>query len=427
MNKMYGISGKHCFIIKLVTIVLLFPVLLFSQEKKQMTLLRMPDTPAIKIKDTIIANKSVPQKDVLDIAKQLFKKHAAETNANDTITSKPVFTAVPAVGYTLQSKLVATISGNVVFHFNQTANLSTITASAAYTQRRQFTLPIESNIWTKGNKFNLVGDFRFYKYPQSTYGLGSSSDVKNENEMDYSYFRFYEMIQKKITGNFFGGAGYIFDYHWNISEKGTKTGTESDYKKYGAATHTRSAGITLNALYDVRNNPINPTGGFYTNIQLRQNFIAFGSTSNWRSLIVDIRKYIPFPGSSENVLALWSYDWLVLNGKPPYLDLPSNGWDSYSSTGRGYIQGRFRGVQMVYAEAEYRFAITRNGLFGGVLFANAETFSAGPATALETIQPGIGPGLRIKLNKISKTNISIDYGFGSHGSKGLFINIGELF
>lgn len=392
-----------------------------------MPLLRMADTSKVKIKDTLIANESVQQKDVLDIASQLFKKRHSSDNFKDSITSKPVFTAVPAVGYTLQSKLVATISGNVVFHFNQTANLSTITASAAYTQRKQFTLPIESNIWTKNNKFNLVGDFRFYKYPQSTFGLGSASDVKNENQMDYSYFRFYEMIQKKIWGNFFAGAGYILDYHWNISEEGTKNGTVSDYKKYGTATHTRSAGITLNALYDIRDNPINPSRGFYTNIQYRHNYIAFGSTSNWQSLIVDVRKYIPFPGASENVLALWSYNWLVLKGKPPYLDLPSNGWDSYSSTGRGYIQGRFRGVQMVYAETEYRFKITRNGLFGGVLFANAETFSGEPGTHVETVQPGFGPGLRIKLNKVSKTNISIDYGFGLHGSKGLFINIGELF
>ncbi|MEJ7680809.1 MAG: hypothetical protein WKG06_23745 [Segetibacter sp.] len=82
---------------------------------------------------------------------------------------------------------------------------------------------------------------------------------------------------------------------------------------------------------------------------------------------------------------------------------------------------------MVYVETEYRFRITRNGLFGGVLFANAETFSAAPGGHLETVQPGVGGGLRIKLNKLSKTNISIDYGFGSHWSQGLFVNIGELF
>lgn len=392
-----------------------------------MILMRMADTPGIKINHIVDSNKTVPQKDVLNLFSGIFHKHHISDNHEDTITSKPVFSVVPAVGYTLQSKLVATLSGNVVFHFNPTANLSTITASAAYTQRKQFTLPIESNIWTKGNKYNLVGDFRFYKYPQSTFGLGSSSPGENENQMNYSYFRFYEMMQKKITGNFFAGAGYILDYHWNISEQGTKSGEISDYKKYGTATHTRSAGITLNALYDIRDNPINPSKGFYTNIQYRHNYIALGSTSSWQSVITDVRKYIPFPGASENVLAFWSYNWLVLKGKPPYLDLPSNGWDSYSGTGRGYIQGRFRGMQMVYAETEYRFRITKNGLFGGVLFANAETFSAEMGSHLQTIQPGFGTGLRIKLNKVSKTNISIDYGFGSDRSNGLFINIGELF
>jgi hypothetical protein len=46
---------------------------------------------------------------------------------------------------------------------------------------------------------------------------------------------------------------------------------------------------------------------------------------------------------------------------------------------------------------------------------------------LQGIQPGYGPGLRIKLNTISKTNISIDYGFGREGSRGLFIDVGEIF
>lgn len=417
--------GKHILILNFLVVILLFPVLISAQEKKQMTLMKMSDTAAIK--GTAASNKKVPQKDVPDIFSRIFHKRTAADNYKNTITSKPVFSAVPAVGYTLQTKLVASLSGNVVFHSDPAANLSTITASAAYTQRKQFTLPLESNIWTKGNKYNLTGDFRYYKYPQSTFGLGSSSDIKNENQMNYSYFRFYEMIQRKIAGELFAGIGYIFDYHWNISEEGTKSGEISDYKKYGMAPHTRSAGITLNALYDQRDNPINPSRGFYTNIQYRHNYIAFGSTSAWQSLIADVRKYIPFPGSSENVLALWSYNWVILKGKPPYLDLPSNGWDSYSSTGRGYIQGRFRGLQMVYGEAEYRFRITANGLFGGVVFANAEAFSARPGSRLQKIQPGFGPGVRIKLNKVSKTNISIDYGFGSRGSKGLFINIGELF
>jgi len=82
---------------------------------------------------------------------------------------------------------------------------------------------------------------------------------------------------------------------------------------------------------------------------------------------------------------------------------------------------------MVYAESEYRFKLTANGLLGGVVFFNAESLSADQGTHLQAIQPGYGPGLRVKLNKISKTNITIDYGFGSQGSRGLFIDVGENF
>ncbi len=82
---------------------------------------------------------------------------------------------------------------------------------------------------------------------------------------------------------------------------------------------------------------------------------------------------------------------------------------------------------MVYGEAEYRFRILANGLLSGVVFANVESFSAQQGTRLQAIQPGYGPGLRISINKLSKTNITIDYGFGTQGSRGLFIDVGEAF
>ena len=81
----------------------------------------------------------------------------------------------------------------------------------------------------------------------------------------------------------------------------------------------------------------------------------------------------------------------------------------------------------MYLESEYRFRISRNGLIGGVVFANAETFSAERGTTFQQIQPGYGTGIRVKLKKTSGTNIGIDYGVGTQGSKGLFINVGEYF
>jgi hypothetical protein len=126
-------------------------------------------------------------------------------------------------------------------------------------------------------------------------------------------------------------------------------------------------------------------------------------------------------------LALWSYNWLTLSGKPSYLLLPSTGWDEAYNTGRGYIQSRFRGRNMLYQEAEYRFRIMHNGLIGGVVFVNNQIYTSNTSDNIVTIAPGWGTGIRIKFNKFSRTNIAIDYGFGLDGSHGFFVNLGEVF
>jgi hypothetical protein len=386
------------------------------------------DVRKVALPDTASSHASnvVPQKDITDVYRAILHKKPAPPK-NDSSILKPVFTVVPAIGYTLQSRLVGTLSGNCAFRTSPSARLSTITASAAYSQNKQFTMPIESSIWSKSNRYNFVGDLRYFKYPQSTFGLGSASFLSEEDPMDYQFFRIYEVALRQVTGSFYVGAGYILDYHWDISHKHKQNFAPDSYATYGTATHTISTGPTISALYDSRDNSIRPTKGSYASVRYRISPQFLGSTSDWHSVIIDARKYYRFPAQSQNILAFWSYNWLVLGGKPPYLDLPSTAWDAFGNTGRGYIQGRYRGTKMVYGETEYRFNLSRNGLFGAVAFANIQSFSAGPGTGLEAPQPGYGMGLRVKINKVSNTNISIDYGFGTQGSKGLFINIGEMF
>ena len=155
--------------------------------------------------------------------------------------------------------------------------------------------------------------------------------------------------------------------------------------------------------------------------------IAFGSGADWQSLLIDVRKYIRLNTHTQNVLAIWSYSWLTLNGIPPYLLLPSTGWDDTYNTGRGFIQGRYRGRNLLYVETEYRFGISKNGLIGGVVFSNAQSISREINTNVRGLAIGYGAGIRIKANKHSNTNICIDYGIGKDGSNGISVNLGEVF
>ena len=338
--------------------------------------------------------------------------------------------ALPVAGYTLQTGFAGVLSSNFAFYTSEhsQANLSNVLTSITYSQYKQVIFPVQANIWTKGNKYNIQTDWRYLKYPSLTYGLGGNTNADSGYNIDYGYLRLHQAILRSVTKDLYVGIGVDLDYFWNIREVDPPFGKPTDLEKYGLTKTEQAAGVSLHFLYDDRRNPINPVKGTFASVTWRPNFTFLGSDDNWQSLLVDARKFIPFPGGTHNVLALWTYDWFTVGGgKPPYLLLPSTGWDAYSNTARGYIQGRYRSRNMLYFESEYRFGLTPNGLLGGVLFANAQSFSELATGQFTYIQPGYGLGFRVSLNKFSRTNLCVDYGWGSHGSGGFFVNLGEVF
>jgi hypothetical protein len=376
------------------------------------------------------SKRVVKEKDLIDAIELVLKKPLMKRDTAKKKAGHIYFSGSPSIGYSLSSGWAGILVANGAFYTSDDKNekLSNVYTDALYTQNQQLVFHIQSNIWSKGNKYNVVNDWRYYDYPQKTYGLGGSNNVNNYASQTFKYLRLYQTVLKSLRPNLYGGFGYALDYHWDVPQNPDgDIGVISDINSYGIQSRTTSSGVLVNLLYDDRLNSINPSGGSYANIVYRQNLAALASDNNYQSLLVDLRHYIPFPRNSENILALWSYNWLTLAGNPPYLDLPSTGWDTYSNTGRGYIQGRFRSKNMIYIEAEYRFKISPSGLFGGVVFVNGQSFSDWPSNSFKSIAPATGLGLRIKFNKYSRTNIAIDYGFGQNGSQGIFVNLGEVF
>ncbi len=398
-----------------VVISLLYPATLLAQF--------VPDT---------AITPGIKQIDLIDIGERIFNKNSV--TRDDTIINKKGkihFSAFPAVGYTLQTGFAGVISGNAAFylgtHNHESENISTVVSSIAYTANNQIIFPIASSIWTKDNKYNILSDWRYLKYPSLTFGLGGYTQQDSSYELVYNYVKLHQAILRKIARDLYAGIGYDFDLFWNIKEVDPPTDHPSDFEQYGYSSTEKASGISLSVKYDSRRNPINPQGGIYANVLFEPKFTWMGSDNDWQSLLLEFRTYIPFPAKSRNIMAFWSYNWFTLGGRPPYLLLPSTAWDEFSNTGRGYIQGRFRSLNMIDQEAEYRFVITRNGLFGGVIFANAETFSDVLTGKYAVISPGAGLGIRIMLNKFSRTNIALDYAWGTQGSRGFFVNLGEVF
>ncbi|GAB3880813.1 hypothetical protein GCM10028825_00990 [Spirosoma agri] len=378
--------------------------------------------------DTSFVRTGPHYQDISDVFKRWFPRLPITLHDSASLQEgKRFLLVIPQIGYTLQTRGLAAVVVNTAFR-NPRANMSTMMGTLSYTQNNQVILMANSAIWSADNRLLWTNDWRLMHYPQATYGLGMYTSTDRVINMDYAYFRFYQSLLRRFARNFYAGAGYQLDLHWNIdSYNNRREVTRISRYSYGVAGRSVSSGPTLQVLYDNRRNAINPNGGLYLNAVLRANMSWLGSDETYQSLLIEARKYVHMPAQSDNILAFWSYNALTINGDPPFLDLPSTGWDNSGNVGRGFIQGRFRGKNLLYAETEYRFHLTGNRLLGGVVFANAQTVTEQTSGQFEKIVPAVGAGLRLKMNKISRTNLSIDYGFGLDGSKGLFFNLGEVF
>ncbi len=366
------------------------------------------------------------EKDVIDVF-----NHIVAPSQNDTIRKSKAsnFSVLPAIGYAMQTGFAAALGANTTFAVKKgRSKISSVVTSITYSQYKQVIIPLDADIWTADNKYKFVTDCRYMKYPSVTYGLGPQTKISDGYSIDFNYLKIHQTILRGITQNFFAGLGYFYDHFWKVSEIGLAPNVITDFQQYGITKTVNSSGIAFRALYDSRDNPINTQIGSYVNVIFKPDFMFLGSDNNDKSLQFEIRKFIHLPARSKNVLAIWSYNWLSPGAaRPPYLMLPSTGWDDLFNTGRGYIQGRYRERELVYLETEDRFLILKNGLVGGVVFVNAQSVGRQLIKQSPALAFGAGVGLRIKLNKFSGTNLCIDYGFGSNGSRGLAINLGEIF
>lgn len=369
----------------------------------------------------------VIRKDVVDIYNLVFQRNnVVRTDTVRKIPGKlyPSFFINP--GYAIQSGFDINLSSASAIYLSRNANISSVLTYVSFTQHKQVIIPVQSNIFTKDNIWNFQGNWYYLKYPVSTFGLGNHTTNDNQIRLDFNILHVNELVLKKTGKYVYAGIGYNRSQYWNITQ--SDKGSNNYYDLYGYVPNIVSSGVQLCVQYDSRENSLNAINSSYLNASFLQNLTAVGSSSDWSSLLIDARHYINFPKKSNNILAFWSYDWFTLKGIPPYLDLPSNGWDTYSNTCRGYMEGRYRGFCMIDLETEYRIHFMKNDLFGMAVFGHVESYSTLPNRFnFDAVIPGGGAGLRIKLNKFSNTNVCIDYGFGLNGSHGFFFNLGEVF
>ncbi|HKB09413.1 MAG TPA: BamA/TamA family outer membrane protein, partial [Vicinamibacterales bacterium] len=248
------------------------------------------------------------------------------------------------------------------------------------------------------------------------------------------FLRFYEAAYRRVRPGLFVGGGFNVNSRYNIRAGGTESSFDhSAYASYTerhgfAPDHQSSAGGNVAMRYDTRDNAINAERGWLAAATYRTFFKGFvGGDATYQQLSIDVRAYKPLTKSGSQRIAFWMVGDLVTGGVAPFLDLPTTGSDARS--GRGYTEGRNRGEHLAYGEIEYRGALTPSGLAGFVAFFNTTTIGSSETGArlFENAAPAAGVGLRLLLNKRSRTNFYTDWGWGTDGSRGFYLGIQEAF
>jgi hypothetical protein len=378
---------------------------------------------------------------------------------------KPFLSILPVIGSNPTQGVLAGVAVIMGIYLGdpKTTTISNVSANILYTTKNQFLSGINSVLMLEHNEWQLQGDWRFLIFNQDTFGLGTgqtpistgfslnglgtTTAVQGAQPMDLNLLRIRENFLKKAwLDSFYIGPGFSFDRYYGINDKllnlDASPPVVTSHYAYSKAlgfnpSQYNISGLSLNLLWDSRDSTINPYRGNYASVSYQWNPTWLGSAKDSSVLTLEYRGYFGLDVAiPRNLIAVWFLVQTTVTGQLPYLGLPAIGWDAKNRTGRGYVQGRFRGTAEVYGEVEYRFRITRNGLLGGVVFANVSTFSSAPVSYLgffnagenlfQHLRPAGGLGLRFMMSRQSRTNITLDLTVAEK-TFGLYFGAGEAF
>jgi hypothetical protein len=389
------------------------------------------------------AEELASQYDLVDLLRDILnRKPNLSGNTGSGVIIIPNVASNPSIGSQIGIKAVA----GKKFGKDPNTLMSVGATSASITTKGIIYFYISHNIYTSGNKWNFQGSLVAAKTVTPDYGLGIGRST-GEDEMEHvlnnpdrkprglraQFYNFREKVYKEVKKNLFVGGGVSFDIRRKIDERDT-TNSPTPYNIYSdrhgfKREHYMANGLLLNVQYTTRDNQNRAYKGIYVDAGFRANQTWLGSTRNALQFSTDFRKYLSLSERHpEHVLAFWNWNSFLIAGNVPYLELPGTGKDPSFRSGRGYTVGYFKGTQYSYAEVEYRFPILRNNFISGVTFFHLQTTNDESGTKIyQVLQPGGGAGLRILFNKVTRTNLCLDYAFGKYGARGFFLGLNEAF
>lgn len=392
------------------------------------------------------------QTDIADIIRKARgKEPKEEPDDSPSLLLVPIIGSNPATGFMFGT------GGQYAFKVLESTRYSALSGSLQFTTLGQMLFLLKNNIYTKSDRIYFSGDWRLQLFSQTTYGLGTNSPEGGlldyqfglagmetnfdslAQPMSFNLIRFHQSVSFKIKPSLYLGFGYnldgyskIIDEKLSLDPSDTLITSHYAYNLYYGFNLEKyySSALAVNLIYDTRDNMFNPYKGYYALLSWRGAFEFLGSDKSGNFYAAEWRSYHSLSKRNpRHLVAFWLMGNFSPAGRFPYLILPATAYDQKGRSARGYTQGRFRGNQYVYGEAEYRFPISEyGGIWGGVIYANATSANNDrqDLKLFQSIKPGYGFGIRLMVDKHTRTNLAVDIAFGDRSS-GFYLSVSEAF
>jgi len=334
------------------------------------------------------------------------------------------FMILPAFGYAQETGVEAGAVGMYDFFVdrkNPDSRTSNIRSEIILTEKKQKKTKILTDIWTRGNAYHIISEFRYRDWPFNFYGMGNETRKADEELLEQQMARAKVEVEKRFAPRFYLGLNANFEY-FRFRER--NPGGIFERSALTGRTGGKHLALGISALYDSRNITTYTTKGFYARAKYAyapgfwggENF----SGHQWEA---DIRGF-HVPAGRLVLVAQALYRGTAGTDIPFYMHRELGG----DMTMRGYYLGRYKDRSYATAQAEVRYRFMSR--LGIAAFTGAgSTFSKQQAARFV---PSYGAGLRYFFSLEHLSTIRFDYALGERRpgeqrQAGFYISASEAF
>ncbi|MCD0487678.1 outer membrane protein assembly factor [Pedobacter sp. MC2016-14] len=348
------------------------------------------------------------------------------SNELDT-TRKASFMPIPVFRYSQETGLefgAGTLFSMYIDRKDTTNRSSNFSALTSYSTQKQYNITLRGSVWTKANKYHLIGEFKFKRTPFNFYGIGNNTIGLNQDRLVQDLFKVFFETEKNILPFTYIGLSLGYE-NYSFVDKingGIFSADPSIIGKSGGS----AAFVGISQSFDNRNSNNYPSKGLYAKVAYQYAPKLFStaefSGSQFKAVVSNF-----WPLAKKFVLGVNALYYTIQSSNTPFYLLPQMGNDEMM---RGYYAGRYRAENLLAAQTELRYRYSNR--FGLVAFAGAGRVFNNGEFSFKGFKPSYGAGGRYFFDPAKGLSVRLDYGIGEKlpnekRQSGFYISLAEAF